>query len=154
MNSKVRHFFYGLAGVCYLILLLYFLFFAEGFRERVATGYQYNFVPFNEIGRYLTYYRTIGIPMVILNLAGNIVAFIPFGYFLPLVAEGRLKFFSVTLLTLQFSVLVEVLQLFTRVGSCDVDDMILNTLGGMIGYGCYRLWVKSRGSERAEKERR
>ena len=142
MGNRRRHLLYGLVGVCYFSILIYFLFFAEGFRERVGTGYHYNFIPFYEIGRYLKYYRTIGLPMVILNLLGNVVAFIPFGFLVPLASKGKLRFWSVALFTLEFSVLVEVLQLFTRVGSCDVDDVILNTLGGMLGYGFYCLWKR------------
>jgi glycopeptide antibiotics resistance protein len=32
------------------------------------------------------------------------------------------------------SLLVELIQLISKVGSCDVDDILLNTLGGVIGY--------------------
>lgn len=42
-----------------------------------------NLVPFKEIKRFIIYYRQIGINAVILNLAGNVVAFMPFGFFLP-----------------------------------------------------------------------
>ena len=35
---------------------------------------------------------------------------------------------------------VEVLQMLLRVGVCDVDDLILNTLGAAIGYGCYAVY--------------
>ena len=35
--------------------------------------------------------------------------------------------------------LVELIQLFTLVGSCDIDDLILNLLGAAMGYGIYKL---------------
>ena len=38
------------------------------------------------------------------------------------------------------SVLVELIQLVSKVGSCDVDDMLLNTLGGIIGYVLFRFF--------------
>ncbi len=44
-----------------------------------------------------------------------------------------------TLISFEMSLLVELIQLVTRVGSCDVDDMILNTLGGMIGCLCFKI---------------
>jgi glycopeptide antibiotics resistance protein len=141
--NKTKKFLYGVASLCYLVVLLYFLFFAEGFREPAAVGYHYNFVPFREIGRYLTYYRTIGVGMVVLNLLGNIIAFVPFGFFVPVLGHRRYSFWTVTLFTLEFSVVVELTQLFTRVGSCDIDDVILNTLGGMLGYGLYYLRHRS-----------
>lgn len=140
---------YGLACVCYVGLLVYFLFFAEGFREQ--TEYHYNIVPFREISRYLTYYETIGVSMVFLNLVGNIVAFMPFGFFVPMFGRRQLSFWTVTLFTAEFSALVEVIQLFTRVGSCDIDDVILNTLGGMLGYGMFLL--RKRGIAESDGEK-
>ena len=47
-------------------------------------------------------------------------------------------FWKVALLSFELTLFIEVSQLILRVGSCDVDDMILNTLGGCIGYGIYR----------------
>lgn len=128
----------------YLAVLLYFLFFAEGFREAVSTTYRYNFIPFHEIKRYLHYAKRIGYAMVFLNLAGNILAFLPMGYFVPKLSRRNIGFWSMSLYVMEASMTVEVLQLLTRVGCCDVDDVILNTLGGMLGYGCYYL-RKERG---------
>ena len=50
----------------------------------------------------------------------------------------------VTLLSFELSLAVELIQLITKVGSCDVDDMLLNTLGAAAGYLCYRLvqWTR------------
>ena len=56
----------------------------------------------------------------------------------------------------ELSLLLELLQLVFRVGSFDVDDLLLNTLGGMAGYGLYRLFVRyyhqrnQRGKESGE----
>ena len=44
-----------------------------------------------------------------------------------------------TLISFEVSLAVELIQLVTRVGSCDVDDMILNTLGGMLGFFCFKI---------------
>ena len=71
---------------------------------------------------------------VFLNIGGNILAFVPFGYFLPSLSTHKLKFFQVFLLTFQLSIGIELIQLLSKVGSFDVDDMILNTLGGVVGY--------------------
>ena len=68
---------YHVLFALYLALLIYFLFFAESFRESTPDYYRYNLI-----------------------------------------------------------------QLITRVGCCDVDDVILNTLGGMLGYLCYWIWRK------------
>ena len=134
---KKKYYLYSMLFAMYLAILVYFLFFAEGFRENISGAYRYNLVPFREITRYIEYRRTIGYGRTFLNLGGNIIAFMPLGFFLPSLCRRRLNFWSVTLIALEASVLVEVIQLFTRVGCCDIDDVILNTIGGMLGYGCY-----------------
>lgn len=131
-------FFFGL----YLLLLVYLMFFAEEWgRSMLAGDYRYNLVPFLEIRRYLTYRKQIGYWRVLWNLAGNVLVFVPFGALLPALREKRMGFGKTVLLSFELSLLIEISQLILRVGSCDVDDMILNTLGGCIGYGLYRAAV-------------
>lgn len=126
----------------YIVLMVYFLFFAESMGRNLSTSeYHYNLHPFREIRRYLVYYRILGPYTVFLNLVGNVLAFVPFGLFFPLLSRKNRSFWKVTLISFEVSLGVEVIQLVTRVGSCDVDDMILNTLGGMIGYLCFKtMW--------------
>lgn len=124
----------------YLILMVYFLFFAESMgRTTVGREYHYNLVPLKEIHRYLAYYDVIGPYTVCLNLAGNVFAFVPFGLFFPLLSRRNRGFWKVTLISFEVSLFVELIQLVMRVGSCDVDDMILNTLGGMLGHLCFKI---------------
>lgn len=136
-----------ISGAClfgvYLVCLIYFLFFSEGYGRGVTElGYSYNLRPFREIGRYLTYWRILGIRTTLLNLAGNIIGFMPFGALLPILAKGARKSWKVGLLSLEISTLIEVSQLIFQVGCFDVDDMILNTLGGVLGYAVF--WMASR----------
>lgn len=130
----------------YLILMVYFLFFAESMgRTSMGQEYHYNLQPFKEIHRYFTYYELIGPYTVFLNIAGNILAFVPFGLFFPFLSRKNRGFFKVVLISFEVSLLVEIIQLVTRVGSCDVDDMILNTLGGMLGHICFKIvWLWNR----------
>ena len=121
--------------IVYLLSLAYFLFFAEAtgrtFTERT---YQYNLIPFHEIRRFLTYRRQLGFAAVTLNLVGNVLAFVPFGLFLPLLVRRVRSMGKTLLLGFEFSLLVEIVQLFSKVGSFDVDDILLNTTGVLIGY--------------------
>ncbi len=137
-----RAFAWLLFGV-YVVLMIYFLFFAESMgRVTVTSEYHYNLQPFKEILRYLKYYRVVGVYAVCLNLLGNVVAFVPFGLFFPLLSRRNRSFWKVSFLSFEISLLVEVIQLVTRVGCCDVDDVMLNTVGGMIGYACFKtLWT-------------
>jgi len=123
----------------YLLLLVYFMFFSEEWGRSILGGdYRYNLVPFREIRRYLHYYRQIGGMRALLNLAGNVIGFLPFGALLPVILNSKAGFWKVTLLSFELSLLIEVSQLVLRAGSCDVDDVILNTLGGCIGFCLYR----------------
>ena len=51
----------------------------------------------------------------------------------------------------ELSLLVEVLQLVTKVGSFDVDDLLLNTVGGILGFLIYKLAVHFFRGETSEK---
>ena len=69
-----------------------------------------------------------------LNLACNVAGFLPFGFFLPVVSERLTGFFSVTIQGALFSLLIESVQLVTRSGVFDVDDLVLNTAGAAFGW--------------------
>ena len=74
----------------------------------------------------------------LVNLGGNVFLFIPLGFLLPRVFP-RLQSLAKTLLCTAVIILcVEILQLFTLLGYCDIDDLILNTLGSAIGYSLHR----------------
>jgi len=119
----------------YVIGLMYFLFFAEKYGRTISErDYQYNLVPLKEIKRFIKYRDELGTFAVITNLAGNVIGFIPFGLIFPIINRRTRNFFLITMLSFEFSLLVETVQLVLKVGSFDVDDIILNTLGGMIGY--------------------
>lgn len=118
----------------YLIVMVYFLFFSEQMGRIPRDTYCYNLRPFAEIGRYLQYSNTIGSFNVLLNLAGNVLCFIPFGFVIPILSGRQRKGYRMFFLSFLASLIVELLQLVSKLGSCDVDDIILNTLGGVIGY--------------------
>ena len=134
----------------YMICLVYFLFLSDSFgRTAGRSEYAYNLVPFQEIKRFILYWDVIGSSMSCINLLGNIVAFIPFGALIRWVLNRRVRWYEAILYTFMFSLGIEVIQLITRVGSFDVDDIILNTIGGYIGFIVYYiLLLINRRSER------
>ena len=120
--------------VLYIFFLVYFLFLAEWYgRTGMAEEYRYNLELFKEIRRFITYREQLGTFAVLANLAGNIVIFVPYGFFISMASRAR-GFFKTLFFSMGLSLCVEVTQLFTRVGSFDVDDILLNTIGGVIGY--------------------
>ena len=86
----------------------------------------------------MTYYDILGMEALIINLVGNVAAFMPFGFFMPVVSRRSRGPVRIILLGFGFSLMLETIQLVFRVGSFDVDDLILNTLGAGLGFFCYR----------------
>lgn len=120
--------------VLYIGFLIYFLFLSDWYgREGVLSEYRYNLELFKEIRRFIVYRKQLGVFAVFSNLFGNILIFIPFGFFISMASSSR-SFFKVLFNSLGLSLCVEILQLVTRVGSLDVDDILLNTIGGVLGY--------------------
>lgn len=115
--------------VLYGCVLLYWMFFA--FNRAHFTDYRYNFMPFDTINHFVGIAREARGPAA-LNLLGNIVVFVPFGLLMPL--SARLNPIVWTLLFAAGITLLELLQLVTKRGMFDVDDIILNVFGFLIGY--------------------
>ena len=132
--------------IIYMCVLVYVVFFAEAMGRTPQDGYVYNLTPLKEIKRFMKYIwdnDALG-RVARLNIFGNIIAFIPFGIYLPYTSESKLGFISTFLYTFSLSLTIELVQLITKVGSCDVDDIILNALGGVIGYILWYIYTKLR----------
>ena len=126
--------------IAYLLLLGYAVFFSSGFGREEHADYRYNLTLFQEIGRYYGVgIRTGSWRLFWWNVVGNVCVFVPFGAFLPALFAKCQKFFSVFLFTMELSLVVEIIQLVTKIGSFDVDDILLNTIGGILGYFVYKI---------------
>ena len=129
--------------ILYVIAIIYFLLLSDIYgRTGGYSDYRYNLIPFLEIKRFISsavHGGSIQYVDVFINLIGNVVAFIPFGALIRWVRNQKTGFWIAVLYTFLFSLAIELIQLFTRVGVFDVDDLILNTCGGAIGYICYRI---------------
>ncbi|UED74059.1 VanZ family protein [Brevibacillus sp. DP1.3A] len=98
-----------------------------------------NTKPFQTLVDYVFHYDHYSFGTVMYNLIGNILIFLPLGLFLPLLFLSFQNMHRVFFLTLSASLIIEALQLFLALGSFDVDDLLLNVIGGLIGYGMFRL---------------
>ena len=141
----------------YIILLSYFLFFSEHYgRGYILDEYRYNLEFLKEIKRFIKYRELLGFESFIVNILGNILAFAPFGFMLPLLNIKYRKFFLITFLSILFSLSVEVAQMLLKVGIFDVDDILLNSIGGILGYLFWAICnsVYSRSHAKNKKKRR
>ncbi len=118
----------------YLLMLTYFMFFFDGFSRSEYTEYHYNITLFKEIKRFYTYRELLGMKAFLINTVGNVVCFMPFGFILPIITELGKRWYNTFLLSFLMTLTIETIQLVLKVGSFDVDDMFLNTVGGIAGY--------------------
>jgi glycopeptide antibiotics resistance protein len=96
-----------------------------------------NLIPFKTIIPYLL--GDYGLLIGGLNLVGNIVLLIPFGLILPAIYR-HIGFFIMLLVASMFCLSIESIQAFLKIGIFDIDDVILNGLGVMIGYAMH-VWM-------------
>lgn len=118
---------YFLFGTCVIIVLAATV--VVGASKTSAADRSLNLVPFK------VFQETWGMPepKKIAQTAANIVMFVPLGFMMP-AAFQRMRGFGKTVLSLAlFSFAIEFMQYFTG-RSADIDDLMLNTLGGMLGY--------------------
>ncbi len=94
---------------------------------------QCNFVPFKTIKLYINSYGMINRSITINNLLGNILLFVPLGILTRLHFSEKVKGIVLLLAGILLSFTFEVTQYIAGVGIGDVDDVILNTLGLVIG---------------------
>ncbi len=97
-----------------------------------------NFVPFETILRYINYSQYFNWDIIIVNLLGNLLIFTPMGFLLPLLSKKFRKAWVIICLGFFASLAVETIQFIFTVGSADIDDLILNTIGAWLGYIAYK----------------
>lgn len=126
--NKEKFIFYkeliSFAFLLYSLLLFYVVTFQD-----INYGTN-NFVPFKEIFRY-----ELGSKVFIHNIIGNIILFIPFGFFVSTILKTK-KVLPILFLSLVTSSVIEYTQLLIG-RTFDIDDIILNLCGSLIGYSIY-----------------
>ncbi len=141
------------AFLVYAGIMLWLLFgrsrgFTEGIPYLEQVKERISLVPFYTISNYLRViiYRTNESALVhcIINLAGNVILFIPAGWLLPAIFKSFRGYFKFFLLCTLLILSVEIVQLLTLLGYFDIDDLILNLLGLSMGYIFYAVKYKRR----------
>lgn len=147
--------------IIYGCIVLYFVLFSDRLgRVEGYSTYRYNLIPFEEIRRFILYREYVSTGAFLLNLFGNLLVFFPIGVLLPLWRTKKTSGLRILVYTFLFTFCIESLQLITKVGVFDVDDLMMNTLGGLVGWLCYRIvrkmfWtIQIRKRHRAERKRK
>jgi glycopeptide antibiotics resistance protein len=137
MNKRERIktvFLYGVF-ICYILLLIKILFLS---RVSHPEDRSINIIPFYSIVEYITGDSANIRAFAFGNVVGNIVIFIPLGTYLALLKKDK-RIVNNLLFIFIVSLLVEIIQGALGIGASDIDDMILNCLGGLIGILGYKL---------------
>ena len=115
--------------------------------------FSYNMEPFKEIFRFLFYWKQIGLAHALENLLGNIIGFCPLGFLLPSFSKRcRMYWYNTVMSGYLLSFGVEAIQLIFRAGSCDVDDIILNTLEQPWVMFCFDSYKGKGGEENGRRK--
>ncbi|QGQ98054.1 VanZ family protein [Paenibacillus psychroresistens] len=129
--------------VVYICLLLFFVVvkFNESIdriisiKESRSAGYwNYNLIPFQSMTRYL---QNMTDSYAYTNILGNIIPFSPLGFLIPIIFRKCRKFVKSILICFISIIGIETFQFFTMLGYFDIDDILLNTIGCLIGYSVY-----------------
>ena len=132
IETKEKFVFYkemmGLLFCLYIMILFYVVTFQD------VSWSSSNYIPFKEMFRY-----SLGSRLFYRNVIGNMLMFIPYGYFISKFLKIH-KLRIILFLSFIASLSIEVTQLL--IGRVfDVDDIFLNVFGGIIGYFIYRLLI-------------
>lgn len=128
--------------ILYIINLLYLTLFASDYgrsgfsffiwNEESLNIYlsKINIIPFKTIILYIARMDRVSF----INILGNLIAFAPMGFFLPLLFKKAKQPKTFLLITLRIILSIEIVQLITLLGSFDIDDLILNLLSAFLIY--------------------
>jgi glycopeptide antibiotics resistance protein len=146
-NQNNRHIAARFVFAIYFALMLWLLFGQrmgsisyEDYHQQLQ--YNINLTPLKTLKQYI---RLTGsssgylVRHAYVNLLGNVLLFVPLGYYLPCIWKRLRSFFKTLLCVTLVMAAVEAVQYYTLLGSCDIDDLILNLMGAAAGYGFWRL---------------
>ncbi|WP_343248330.1 VanZ family protein [Diplocloster hominis] len=124
--------------VLYSVFLFYIFVLCVLLFRTIHPARSLNLVPFRSIINYLSGRDQIMHTFALSNVLGNIVLFIPLGIYLTLFHRDK-RIFKNLLWIVIISLTVEIIQYTFRLGIGDIDDIILNSLGGFLGIAAYRM---------------
>ena len=127
IKNHQKFVFYKEVFMLFFIVYMMGLFYVVTFQDIDVVKTGYNIIPFKEMFRY-----KIGSRLFFKNVIGNMLMFIPFGFFTAYILR-EIKLRWVLIITLIISITIELIQ--DKIGRVfDIDDVILNVVGGCIGY--------------------
>lgn len=106
------------------------------FEKYTVSYYRCNLIPFFNLFEFincLSSKQLITSFYLLRNMIGNVFLFLPFGFLFPLVQKNN-RMITTIMIALSLSLLIELIQLVTRLSVFDVDDLLMNSFGAALGY--------------------
>lgn len=134
IKNKKEFIFYKEMMMLAFIIYIMCLFYVVTFQD--VSWSSSNFIPFKEMFRY-----KFGSRLFFKNVLGNMIMFMPYGFFVSCFLKINKKNTIIILVTI-ISLTIELIQL--KIGRVfDIDDIILNIIGGFVGYILYIILIKT-----------
>ncbi len=151
--SPLKFFYWMIFGI-YITCLIDLTLFPFPFQKYLIQvmiedklGYNANFIPFKIFSDAMEYDLSFGLSIILKQVIGNIVLFIPMGFGIPMLFP-KFKLKKVLLIGLLASLSIEVLQSIANffIGynyrAVDIDDLIFNFLGTILGLMLWKIFYK------------
>lgn len=140
-----------LSFVIYVLILLYIVFLSRiGVSSYMPdmsileyAKINANLVPLKSILRYISAIITgsMNLSIPLSNLLGNLLMFFPMGIYIPFIFMKMRNIKRISVVTIILLLLLEILQFVTKFGEFDIDDIILNFVGAIFGYGVWKFKI-------------
>ncbi|MBX9137507.1 MULTISPECIES: VanZ family protein [unclassified Clostridium] len=131
--NRIREIFINLFFIYFLILVNLTLFKYGDLMIDFDNRFYINYIPLVETIKMFNNNFT-DIHTALYNVIGNILLFIPLGFGIPLFFNKKNKLFKIILYGFTASLFIESIQIFTPNNFTDIDDIIFNTFGSVLGF--------------------
>lgn len=105
--------------------------------RRIKQG---NYIPLNTLGKYIGGDEKS--KEDIKNIVINLILYVPLGFLIPILIKTNRDFSNLAMAIITFSVIFALVKIIGGFGVFNIDELILNTLGGIIGYIIYAIGAK------------
>lgn len=112
---------------------------AQGFFSVEAWKLNSNIIPFFTTYNYITGTDIYNLDIILRNTIGNVLLFVPIGFLLILLVKRLNTIGKVAMVGFTITLVIEMSQFFLQVGQFDIDDVLLNTLGAILGCTLFKV---------------
>ncbi len=144
--NKRKYFKISLFIYLFFLGIFYFLELGPTLTFRLGKYYNevsHNFILFSTITTYVLNFEHYNLSTLFYNIFGNVLIFVPLGILVPSIYPNINRYLQIIYISFLISVTLEGLQYITSLGVFDIDDIILNVIGGILGFYIYRLFWRN-----------